>query len=110
MSEPDILSINAIICKKFFDEHSRLHSYHIQLKDMEKTLMSSSLTKRLQRSVQREYDRLKEYIKQIEARTEYNFYLANSASLIDAYKKILKIPIKMNFMGKPIKRTRRRGP
>ena len=106
MSEPDILNINAVICKKFFDEHSRLHLHHAQLKDMEKTLKSSSLTERLQRSVQREYDRLKEYIKQIEARTEYNFYLANSASLIDAYKKILKIPIKMNFMGRPVKKNK----
>lgn len=103
MTEPDLLSIDNAIRKQFMDEYEKLPKYRIQLKDMGKTLKSTILSGRLQRSIIRDYDRLKSHIKEVEAQTNYNFYLVNSAGFVEEYKKMLKIPIKMNFMGRPMK-------
>ena len=106
MSEPDVLSIDNTIRKQFLDEYERLPIFRNQLKDMDTTLKSSKLKGRMQRSLLREYDRLKSHIQEVEAQIEYNFYLANSVSFVEDYKKMLKIPIKMNFMGRPVKKSK----
>jgi len=108
MSEPDLLSIDIAIRKQFMVEYNNLPLYIKQLKDMDATIKSSNLTTRLRRSITVEHARLKSYINEIETQTKYNFYLANSASLVEEYKKILKIPIKMNFMGRAVKKSKRK--
>ena len=108
MTEPDLLSIDSAIRKKFMVEYNNLPLYRKKLKDMDVTIKSSNLSTRLRRSITIEYTRLKSYIKEVETQTKYNFYLANSAGLVEEYKTILKIPIKMNFMGRAVKKSKRK--
>ena len=108
MPEPDLLRIDGDIRKQFMDEYNNLPLYRKQLIDMGITIKSSSLTGRLHKNITKEYEKLKSHIQEVESLTKYNFYLVNSFSLIEEYKKILKTPIKKNFMGRPLKKNKQK--
>jgi len=106
MSNKNILAIDARIRQRFREEYDQLSLYKKKLTDLEKSLKSKTLSGRLYQIVHDEYQRLTEYIKNIEKKSELNFYIAESVNLIEEYKIMLQIPIKMNFMGKPIKENK----
>ena len=99
----DILTIDARIREKFSHEFDQLGSHQKKLADLQLSLDTGTLGDRLKKDVEAEYKRLSEYVSRVEARSDLNFYLANSVSLIEEYKSILKVPIKMNFMGRAVK-------
>ena len=92
------------IRQRFREEYDQLSLYKKKLTDLEKSLKAKTLSGRLYKIVHDEYQRLTEYIKNVEKKSELNFYIAESVNLIEEYKIMLQIPIKMNFMGKPIKK------
>jgi len=106
MSDKNILSIDARIRERFEKEFKQLPLHKKKLADLEKSLEAKALGDRLRRNIEGEHKRLAKYIAKIENRSELNFYLANSVSLIEEYKSILRVPIKMNFMGKPVKKNK----
>lgn len=106
MSEQDILSIDSVIREKFEEELRQLPKHQSKLKDLERALKSAESNKRLYKNIQSAHKTLTEYIERIESRSEYHFYIANSVCLIEKYKRMLKVPIKMNFMGRPIKENK----
>tara|TARA_Y100000389_G_scaffold34841_1_gene29631 strand:+ start:3556 stop:4635 length:1080 start_codon:yes stop_codon:yes gene_type:complete len=106
MSNKDILNIDTKIRDQFLKEYEKLPELHEKLKEISKSLESKTLSCRLRKNAVQEQERISEYIDRLEKRSEFNFYLANTIDLIEQYKKILKTPIKMNFMGKPVKENK----
>jgi hypothetical protein len=103
MSNKNILTIDARIRQRFEKEHAKLPAHRKKLADLEKSLKSETLSGRLYKNIQDEHQRLTEQIQQAESKAEFNFYIAESVHLIEEYKNMLRIPLKMKFMGKPVK-------
>ena len=103
MSNKNVLTIDAKIRQKFATEYAKLSEYKDKLIDLEKSLSSKNLSSRLRNSIQNEYNRLTRHIQEIETKAKLNFYIAESVQLVEEYKKMLRVPLKMNFMGKPAK-------
>ena len=109
MSNMNVLTTDNKIRQHFAEEYDNLSAYKKTLTDLGKSLKSlksKTLSGRLYKKVQDEHHRLTEHIQQVESRAEFNFYIAESVHLVEEYKTMLKIPIKMNFMGKPIKENK----
>jgi hypothetical protein len=54
-------------------------------------------------SINKEYDRLLKTIQTLESNENYNFYIAQTSEILQEYKQLLSIPIKLNFMGKEVR-------
>ena len=102
MSQTDILRIDTIIKQAFDYEAKNLPEYHKQLDELEKTLKNSKLAARMRNSLQTNTTTLKDKISNV---NNVHFYISETASLLETYKKILKTPIKMSFTGKNIKNS-----
>ena len=103
MSNKNVLAIDAKIRQKFEKDYAKLSLYRDKLVDLEKSLSSKSLSQRIRNSIQMEHDKLTLRITHIETKSKLNFYIAESIQLVEEYRKMLRIPIKMNFMGRPNK-------
>lgn len=99
----DILAIDNKIRKKFATEYKNLTRYQNNLLEIKKSLESNDISNRLKKTLQEEYILLSDRIKKLENLEKNNFYIAESIHLIEEYKKILRIPIKRNFLGRPSK-------
>lgn len=103
MSNKNVLAIDDKIRRKFATEYAKLPTYKEKLADLEKTLKSENLSIRLRNSIQDEHTRVTNHIRQIENKSDLSFYIAESVHLIEEYKNILRVPLKVNFMGRPTK-------
>lgn len=97
--EVDILEIDAEIKESFIQEKKNLEKYEENLKDLKKTLKSNFLA-RARNDLEKNIALLEFKINSIKSLSEYNFYIIKTAPLIEEYKKILKTPIKVSFVGK----------
>lgn len=95
----DILSIHEEILTKFQSEVDELDSMKEQLAFLNKTLSNKRLLSRLKDDVNYAKDKLENKIKSVNNRSQYNFYVADAGPLIQNYKEILSVPIKVSFMG-----------
>lgn len=102
MSETDILILDSEINKNFASESQKLDSYKNELDELIKSLEVPKLSFRIKKSINKKIEMLTQKIEDIENNTSLNLYNAQTAQILEEYKKILKIPIKMNFMGKPM--------
>jgi len=100
MSNIDILEIHNEICEKFVKYKENIKEFQSSLKNLEKLLSDSSLSYNIRKNLEKKWKNLKEKIKDIESDTSYNFYIMETTQLIENYKKIIRKPIKMNFIGK----------
>lgn len=100
MSNIDILEIHNEICEKFVKDKENIEEFQLSLKKLEKLLSDPSLSYNIRKNLEKKWENLKEKIKDIEYDTSYNFYIMETTQLIENYKKIIRKPIKMNFMGK----------
>ena len=100
MSEQDIISIDEDICQIFKEEETNLNMYEKKIKEFENSLKSSSLSYRVRQKIKENYEELKKYVNDIKNKISENFYIMETAPLLEKYKKIMKNPIKLNFMGK----------
>ena len=103
MSEIDILSIDSKIQQKFEEDKNNLVEYKEKLKDLNRTLEMNNLKTRVRKTLEKSKSDIEERIERIESNTDLNFYIMESAELLDQYKKILESPMKLNFMGKAVK-------
>lgn len=101
MSQLDILSIDTNIKHAFSEEVYKLSQYQEKLKDLLITVKKDTLSTRARRNLQTNIYEIDEKIESIISGQKLNFYIAETAHLIDRYKKILQTPVKLSFTGKP---------
>ena len=106
MPDLDILSMDQEIRETFQKEFKRLPYHQCKLKELEYTLAGSNINERIRALLIRARDELSVYVQELEEQNQYNFYLVESLELIERYKLILKVPIKVTFMGKPVKENK----
>lgn len=99
----DIITIDNRVQKRFKNERENLSKYKQELITVKNTLSLENLSLRVRKSLYRKDKELTQKIYDTENETYLNLYIAKTASLIQEYKRLLKIPIKMSFIGKPIK-------
>jgi hypothetical protein len=95
-----------MIRQQFEKEISQLPQHRKKLADLKQSLDSTILVERLRKNIESELRRLSKHISKVESHEELNFYLANSVHLIEKYKIILRVPIKMSFMGRPARENK----
>ena len=103
MSELDILSIDAKIRKNFEEETSKLDDHKEKLNEIEETLKNENLRRRIKSSLEKARDELQVYIKDLTTQKQLYFYIMETVTFIEQYKEILKVPVKVSFIGKLVK-------
>ena len=100
MDNIDILEIHNQILKKFEDDKKNIEEFESSVKNLEKFLSDPSISHNIRLKLDRKWGLLKEKLKDITLDTSYNFYLMETGQLIEKYKKFIRKPVKINFMGK----------
>lgn len=103
MSQLDILSIDANIKNAFREETAKLIEYKDKLLDLNKTVKKRTLSCRAYRNLRENIKDLEEKISLISTGQCLNFYIAETAHLLEKYKEILQTPVKLSFTGKQSK-------
>ena len=100
MSEIDILYIDNKILQNFKDEKEKVPEYKNKLENIQNCLKIDNLRSNLTETLIKSEKTLSEYIVDLETDHSKNFYIIETADLIEKYKEILNKPVKMSFMGK----------
>jgi hypothetical protein len=103
MTELDILNIDTRIHQSFQLQVDKLHIYKANLLEINKSLEIDNLRHRVKNTLYVAKLELEEHIYDIENKVTLNFYTIESVKLLIEFKSILNVPMKMSFMGKPIK-------
>ena len=103
MSELDILSIDTNIRKNFEDEFLKLDEHKEKLQEIEETLKNENLRLRIKNSLEKAKNDLQIYINDLTTQKQLYFYIMETVTFIEQYKDILKIPVKVSFIGKIVK-------
>lgn len=103
MSEQDILSIDAAIHNNLKNEIKKLPEYIEKIREIERSLELEKIRPRVRVTLETEKATLVEKVNDIENSITYNFYVMESAVLLDQYRRILEAPMRMSFLGKPLK-------
>lgn len=101
MSQIDILSIDAEIKSAFRQETEKLSQYIKKLSVLKSTIKKDTLSLRSYKNLQYNINELEEKIMMIKTDQKLNFYIAETAHLLEKYKQILQTPVKLSFTGKP---------
>ena len=106
MSELDILSIDSIIRKNFEEEFKKIPEHKEKLQEIEESLKNENFRRRMKVNLEKARDELVHYIQELDTKINYHFYVMESVLFIEQYKNILKIPVKVSFMGKAEKNNK----
>lgn len=102
----DILDIDTKIRINFKEEEEKLQSYKDKLTDIRKSLELKNIRPRVINTLINAEKELVEHIHDIENNISLNFYITETALILEKYKEILNKPMKVNFMGKSIKNNK----
>jgi len=102
MIQLDILNIDFNIKNTFKEETDKIPQYQEKLNDLLKTLKKENFSTRPYKNLQTTINTLQEKIENIRLGQKLNFYIAETAHLIERYKKILQTPVKLSFTGKAV--------
>ncbi len=106
MSETlDILTVDAKIRANFVAEISQIDTHKLRLLEIDKSLNVKSIKPRIRNTLIQAKKDIEEYIYNLHHQIDYNLYMIKTISLVDEYTKILKIPEKITFMGRPIRKN-----
>jgi len=105
----DILDIDAKIRNNFEVEHGKLTIYKEKLIDIRKSMEIKNIRHRTLNNLLQSEDDLTKHIEDIENSHSINFYITETAFLLEKYKEILNKPLKVNFMGKSIKNNKEKN-
>ena len=97
--ELNILNIDSQIKEKFKEKNDNLREYKDRCLELRRTL-KLDLSVRLMVDVKKNIKDIMDKIRDIELRHDENFYIAESSPYLEKYKKILKTPQKVSFIGK----------
>ena len=103
----DILNIDNTIRSNFIKQHQNIEIYKERLSDIQQSLKNAQLHPKTVLNLEKTRDYLSKYIEDIVNEIQYNFYILKSVDLIEEYKKILNQPVKISFLGKPLKITKK---
>ena len=109
MSEIDILYIDNKILQNFKDEKEKLPEYKNKLENIQNCLKIDNLRSNLTETLIKSEKELSEYIIDLETDHSKNFYIIETADLIEKYKEILNKPVKMSFTGKSNKTNKEKN-
>lgn len=98
----DILAINLKILSKFDEEINNLPTYKNRIKELKRALLFKKISLNSKVNLNKSIVKLQKKIDCVLNETNKNFYIIETASVIEKYKKILKTPMKLNFMGKKV--------
>lgn len=104
MSQIDILNIDDNIKEEFKEELKNLDKERDRIEDMRKTI--KNMDKNEKKSINKLRDsieKLEKYIISTESETRFNYYIIETTQLLEEYKKILKTPVKLSFVGKTVR-------
>lgn len=96
----DILDVDNKIRHNFREEKQKLSYHKDKIKDIQKSLELKNLRPKVYNTLIESEKELKKYIEDLENDTSINFYITETAILIEKYREILAKPEKVNFMGK----------
>lgn len=102
----DILEIDQKIVRDFDDDRSKISFYEEKKRDLENSLKLNSLTQRTKNTLTESVEKLSKHIDDVKSDKLYNFYIIESAEILEKYRQILKQPQKVSFMGKPMKNNK----
>lgn len=102
----DILSIDEKIRTNFQYQFNQIEKHKIRLLAIEDTLKDVNIKPRFHTNLEQSKCELLRYIDNLEQQIDYNFYIIKTTKLIDDYKNILKIPLKISFLGKQNKNNK----
>jgi len=100
MNKTDILEIDTSIKKRFQEDEDKLLEYKTRLEDLNAIRLKKDLPTRLLGSLDSNISTLETKIADIETKETLNYYIADTAVLVEEYLAILKTPIKVSFTGK----------
>jgi hypothetical protein len=100
MVEIDILGLDTKIKLNFKEEYDKVEDYIASLDELKKSLDSGQMTPKLKTTITNSISKLDQTIGGIKNNTKLNFYIVETAELLEEYKNILKTPIKVSFVGK----------
>lgn len=101
-NEINILTINSKILDIFKDDLNKLSESKMKLENLNKSLETNTKPKIIS-ILQKSKEELIKHIDNVKNNTSMNFYITESAELLEKYKIILNAPMKMNFLGKVAK-------
>ena len=102
----DILEIDSKIIHNFDEDRLKIDLYEEKKKELESSLKLNSLTQRTINSLNQSIDNFDKHIEDIRTNKMFNFYIIESAEILEKYRFILKQPQKVNFIGKPIRNNK----
>jgi hypothetical protein len=105
----DILDIDSKIIRSFDDDKCKIDDYDNRKMELENSLKLNCLTQRTIKSIQESIRELSDHIEDIRSNRTYNYYIIESAEILEKYKNILKQPQKVNFIGKAIKNNKEKN-
>ena len=105
----DILDIDSKIIRSFDDDKCKIDDYDNRKMELEDSLKLNCLTQRTIKSIQESIRELSDHIEDIRSNRTYNYYIIESAEILEKYKNILKQPQKVNFIGKAIKNNKEKN-
>lgn len=97
-NDTDILNLDLQIQKMFEVEHSRIKIHQKRLEELHKTLKDGSIPLNVQNKLQNTIAELQEHITNVESQKDKHFYLSETSEIIEKYKDILKVPLKISFV------------
>lgn len=100
MSDIDILNLDANIRKTFLDEIEKVSGYKEKLQQVNESLLNISGNHIVISKLEKEKKYLEKHIVDLETMSSYNFYLEGSIPIIEEYNELIRIPVKVNFLGK----------
>jgi len=104
MDSYDIIQIDNRFKEDIKNRNNDIVKYKKLLNELELTLSKDNKEK-IKKVIIREYDGVKQKINDIENNKKLNFYLLDTALIIEKYKEILRKPIKISFLGKKPKKN-----
>ena len=104
----DIINLDCKIRENFIEEIEKIDIYRNRLENIIKIISNSDCIKdnlkpRFYTTLVSAKKELEIYIENLANQTNFNFYIIATISIIEEYQKLLKIPMKISFMGKPVK-------
>jgi hypothetical protein len=102
----DILSIDTEIRQIFTVETEKLPIYRKRLDDILKILENNRISNKTRNILEKSKLDISEHIENISTNRHLNFYILESAMYIEAYRKILQEPEKINFMGRSVRKNK----
>jgi hypothetical protein len=106
MTETDILRIDSEIRAILQKDLTKIDEYKIRLEKLKKCMKVKNLSPKIYNDLNQNYEDIKDKIRSTNSEENLQFYIIESIELLEEYKKILTIPIKMSFVGKPMTNNR----